>query len=50
MRNQNRVLARQGARVLTSEEVQRTTSGAHLTDVVTLNPIIFRIDGDGIHS
>lgn len=49
MRNENRVLGRQGARVLTPEEVQRITAkGALHTNNISINPLTFVLDGDAI--
>jgi hypothetical protein len=47
----NRVLGRLGARELSSEEVERATSGsahgAQHTNVITFNPYTHQMDGDG---
>jgi hypothetical protein len=49
MTTNNRVLGRVGARELTSEEVARVSgSGNYQTQVITVNPVTNRTDGDVI--
>ena len=45
---ERRVLARVGARELSSEELARVAgAGPHLTTVITVNPVTGRLDGLG---
>ncbi|HZU33900.1 MAG TPA: hypothetical protein VFB79_22495 [Candidatus Angelobacter sp.] len=46
MKDQNRVLVRNGARILTAEEIDRVTGGVHTLTACTFDPQLRSKDGD----
>ena len=47
LHEQNRVLGRAGARLLSEQELQQISGGIH-TNVCSFNPITCQVDGDCI--
>lgn len=46
MNDQNRVMVRRGARILTAEEIERVTGGVHTLTACTFDPQLRSKDGD----